>query len=112
MKTLILIIGALLIALNTLVGLIVSGYDASNYLLSDLSIALSASMIYFVSCSTMSDGFKIGLSFLFISTGIARFLCIAFSPAVWENNLFVIVAAGVLVVEMSCVAGAWFANKK
>ena len=112
MKNLILILGALLIALNTLIGLIISGYSTENFLFSNLSLAISAGLIYFVACSKMADGFKIGLASLFVVTGVVRFLCVALAPAVWEDNLLAIVAACVLVIEFACVAGAWIASGK
>ena len=112
MKNLILIIGVLLIALNSLIGLILSGYSTESFLLSNLSLAISAGIIYFVTCSKMSDGFKIGLASFFVVTGVVRFLCVALAPATWENNLLAIVAAGVLMIEFACIVGAWIASEK
>ena len=112
MKKLILIIGTLLIALNILAGLVISAYAPLNYLLASLSIALSTILIYAVICAKMADGFKIGLTSLFVFTGIMRVLCIALMPAVWKNNVFIIVALCILVFETACVASAWFASKK
>jgi len=112
MKKLILIIGTLLIALNTLIGLIIVDYATLNFLLADLSIALSAGVIYFVASSKIANGFKIGLSVLLFFTGIVRCLCIAFIPSVWKNNILILAAIGILLFELACVATALFANKK
>jgi hypothetical protein len=112
MKNLILIIGTLLIALNTIIGLIVIDYTTINFLLADLSIALSAGILYFVACSKMTNGFKIGLMLLFFLTGIARCLCAALAETVWQNNVLLIVALGVLFFELACVAASLFASKK
>jgi len=112
MKKTILIIGALLIVLNTVVGLVISSYEPLNFLMADLSIALSAGIMYFVACSKMADGFRIGLSVFFSFTGLVRYFCMALMPSALEDNVVILVAAGVLMLELACVAGASFANKK
>lgn len=112
MKNLILIIGALLIALNTLIGLILSDYSTLNFLLADLSLVLSAGIIYVVTYSKMAPGFKIGLTGLFIFTGIVRCLCVALMPSTWENNMYLIAAIGLLFVELTCLAGVYLIGKK
>jgi len=112
MKNLILIIGALLIALNTLIGLILSDYAILNFLLADLSLVLSVGLLYFVACGKMANGFKIGLTILLFFTGIVRCLCVVLAEQVWENNYCFIAAIGILLFEFACVAGAMFASKK
>lgn len=112
MKNLIFIIGALLIVLNTLIGLIISDYATLNFLLADLSIVLSVGLLYFVACSKMANGYKIGLTLFFLFTGIVRFLCVAFISSVWENNILLLVAVGILLFELVCVVSALFASKK
>ena len=111
MKSFIIFICTLLIALNTLIGLIVADYATLNFLLADLSIALSAGVIYFVASNKIANGFKIGLSVLLFFTGIVRCLCIAFIPPVCENNILILAAVGILLFELACVATALFANK-
>ena len=112
MKKLILLIGVLLIVLNTLAGLIVSDYAMLIFLLVDLSIALSVALFYFVACSKMANGFKIGLTILLFFTGVARCLCVAFAEQVWVNNYGFIAAIGVLLFEFACVSNALLASKK
>jgi hypothetical protein len=113
MKNLTLVIGTLLIALNTLVGLIVTDYAMFNFLLADLSIVLSVGLIYFLACSKKTaNGFKIGLTLLLLFTGIARFVCVAVVKQVWENNYCFIVAIGILLLELLFVATAFYASGK
>ena len=112
MKNLILFIGMLLIALNSIIGLIVGDYSTFNFLLADLSIALSTGIIYFVACRKMANGFKIGLIVLFFFTGIARCLCLTFASNTVENNVLFIVAVSILFFEIICMASAMFASKK
>jgi len=111
MKNLIIFIGVLSIVLNTLIGLIVSDYKTLNFLLVDLSIALSVGIIYFVVCSKIANGFKIGLILLLFFTGVVRCLCVAFIPSVLENNILILVAVGILLLELACAASALFAVK-
>lgn len=101
----------LLIGLNTLIGLILSDYAILNFLLADLSLALSVGLLYFVACRKMANGFKIGLTVLLFFTGIARCLCMALAEQVWENNYCFIVAIGILLFELVCVAGSLLASK-
>jgi len=112
MKKLIIFIGILLVVLNTLIGLIISNYATLNFLLADISIVLSVGLLYFVAYSKMADGFKIGLTVLLFFTGITRCLCVALAEQVWENNYCFIVAIGILLFELVCVATAFYASGK
>ena len=112
MKNLILIIGTLLIALNTLIGLILSDYATQNFLLADFSLALSTGIIYYVVCSKMANGFKIGLTVLFFFTGIVRFLCVAVASKTLGNNVFFVVALAILFFEIICLAASVMISKK
>jgi len=112
MKNIILISGTLLIALNTIIGLIVTDYSTLNFLLADLSIALSAGIIYFAACSKMADGFKIGLTVLFFFTGIIRVLCIVLASKTLENNVLFVVAIAILFLEIICLAASMIISKK
>jgi len=112
MKNIILITGTLLIALNTLIGLILADYTTLNFLLANLSIALSAVIIYFATCSKIVDGFKIGLTVLFFFTGIIRFLCVALASKTLENNMFFIVAVTILFFEIICLSTSIMISKK
>ncbi|MDR2234270.1 MAG: hypothetical protein LBE56_14245 [Tannerella sp.] len=112
MKSLILIIGALFIVFNTLIGIMLSDYSTLNFLLADLSIVLTAVMIYWVVNSKMAAGFTIAASTLLIFTGIIRLLCVALAPSGWENNLYFIAAISILLFELAFVAVLWFIDSK
>ena len=112
MKNLILIIGTLLIALNTLIGLIVSDYATFNFLFTDLGLAFSALILYLVACSKMADGYKIGLTILFFFTGIVRCFCVALAPKILTDNVFFIVALCILFFEIICLSGSIIMSKK
>jgi hypothetical protein len=104
MRQLVLIIGTFFIALNTIVGLVLDNYATLNFLLVDISIALSIGIIYFTLCTKIANGFKIGLINLFILIGIIRSLCFAFTPTRWENNYLLIAAISIFLFEIICVS--------
>jgi hypothetical protein len=111
MKNLIIIIGALLIVFNTLIGLIVSSYEPFNYLSANASIILTTGLMCFLANSKISDGFKIGLTFLFSFTGVARTICCIMLPQNSENKILLIIAMGILMFEIGCFAVTSFASK-
>ena len=112
MKNLILIIGLLSIALNTIIGLIVTDYSTFNFMLANLSLALSAGIIYFEACSKLTDGFKIGLAVLFFFSGIARCLCMALTSKAIADNILFIIAIGILFFEVGCLSASLIVSKK
>ena len=112
MKNLIIVIGALCIAFNTLIGLIVSVYPPFNFLMVDLSIAITVGFVWWLADSALSSGIKIGLSSWFLFTGLVRLICMAVMPQTLENNILLLVAMGVLIFEFACAAVAWYADKK
>ena len=112
MKKIVLIVGSLFLVLNTLTGLIVSGYQPINFLMADLSIILTFAIFYWITISDLSVALKIGFVFLFIITGIIRLICMIIMPPAWEDNFFIIIFAGILFLELACLAIYWFVNKK
>ena len=110
MKSIVLIFGVLLLALNTFAGLIISAYQPFNYLMADLSIVITMVIILWFSSSNVSSAMKIGLSTLFPITGLARTVCMMLMPSTLENNIVLLVAAGILVLELTCVVAAKFAD--
>ena len=91
MKNTILFIGGVLLILNSLFGLILSFYPTANWLLGDLSIALTSALFYITYNSKTADGFKIGYTLLFAFTGLIRFICAILSPDEFTNNIALIV---------------------
>jgi len=112
MKKIILIVGIFLIVFNTFAGLIISGYSPFNYLMADFSIALTVGIIWWLADSNLSGGMKIGLSSLFTVTGFVRIICTMVMPATWENNILILVAMGILILEFACMAVSLFVDKK
>jgi len=111
-KKIVLILGVLFLVLNTLIGLIVSGYKPFNFLMADLSIILTFAIVFWLTISNFSTALKIGLSFLLSITGLIRMICTIAMSSTWENNFLIIIVVGILFFELACLAISWFINKK
>lgn len=106
MKNLLLIAGFILIALNTLIGLMISTYSPFNYLMANLSILISTVLIYLFSNSNISDGYKIGFTVLFTITGLTKLVCSIIAPQHFQDNLLLIIVLGLISFEILCLMSA------
>ena len=111
MKNLLLVAGFLLIALNTVIGLLLSVYSSFNFLLVDFCLLTTTILIYIFSNSNIADGFKIGLTLLFAVLGFMKVICGMFAPQIYTDNLFIIFLLLIFGFEALCVITA-FAMKK
>lgn len=112
MKKTILIIGIVLIILNTLIGFMSSSYKENNIVLVDLSLLLSTGLIYGLFESKLADGFKIGLTVLFLITGFIRMLVALFSNENVTDNFSIIILLVILTFEIICFVVSKFLNNK
>jgi len=112
MKNIILIFGSLLLAINTLSGLIISVYQPFNFLMANLSIILTFAIIYWLTISNLSSALKIGLSSLFIITGLIRLIFMIIMRSTWENNVLIIIVSIILFFELACMVISFYINKK
>ena len=112
MKNNILLIGVITTFLNTIIGLILSDYSNFNMIFADISILLSTGVLYFLFQSSFADGFKIGLSFFFLLSGVARFLCAVFSSEQMENNIAIIVFMCFIAIEAISYFAAKYLSSK
>jgi FtsH-binding integral membrane protein len=111
MKYLLLIAGCILIVLNTLIGLLLSKYNAFNYLMVDLSLFISTVLIYSFSNSKISIGYKIGLTVLFAITGLIKVICSMLAPQYFQDNILIVLVLMIIIFEALCLLSA-FALKK
>jgi hypothetical protein len=112
MKKTILYIGTILFILNSLFGLIISSYNQINIILVDINLLLTIGLIYLVFESQISDGFRIGLSFLYSISGFIRILLALFSNIDAKDNMALIFLLLVLAFELTCFVGSKFLNTK
>ncbi len=87
MKNIITIIGVILIIINTAASLIFPSYSTFQMLMGNLSIALSAALVFVSYNLQTADGFKIGYTLLFIFSGLIRFICAIISEAGFKNSI-------------------------
>ena len=99
MKNSFLLLGGLLVLINSTVGLVFESYNTFNRVMADGSIMLSIGLIYGAYNSAMADGFKIGFTVLFALSGLIRFICSVVSPEQFKNNLALLVFIIFLSIE-------------
>jgi hypothetical protein len=100
MKKSVLFLGFILILLNSAIGIVISGYNPINVGLVDLSIAISTGLIYYTSVSPMNDGFKIGLNYLFVFSGLIRVICALLFLGDIKNSISIIIFIVILSIEI------------
>lgn len=112
MKNSFLVLGGLLVLVNTSVGLVFSSYNLFNMVMADISITLTTALIYASFKSTMADGFKIGFTFFFALTGLIRLICSITSPEQFKDNIALLVFIIFLSIEiLSVIVGSSLKNK-
>jgi hypothetical protein len=112
MKNTFLVLGGLLVLINTMIGLVFSSYNQFNMIMADISILLSTTLIYGAYTSKMADGFKIGFTVLFAITGLIRFVCSVVSPEQFKDNMAFLVFIIFLAIEgLSFFVGYSLKNK-
>ena len=112
MKNNILLTGVVMTILNTIIGLVLTDYSNFNMVFADVSILTSTGMVYYLFQSSFADGFKIGLSFFFLLSGVARFLCAVFSSEEMENNIAIIVFMCFIAIESISYFAAKYLSSK
>ena len=112
MKKTFLIIGIVLILLNTIVGVLSSSYQEYNVRLVDISIILTTALLYSLVESKIADGFRIGLTVLFIITGLLRVVFAFSSSENIKDNLSLVLLLVILAFELICFVVSKFLDNK
>jgi hypothetical protein len=112
MKKTVLIIGVVLLLLNTIIGGLSSSYQDFNVKLVDVSILLTLVLLYNVVESKIADGFRIGLTVLFSITGFIRVICSLSSNEEIKDNLSILILLVVLAFEVICFIVSKFLDNK
>ena len=100
MKNIFLIGGILAILFNSLAGVILSDYLTFNWVLADVSILVSTGLIYALYFKYLDNAFKAVFTFLFLISGLIRYLLCLFAPSEMENNWFIIMISGLISMEV------------
>ena len=96
MKNLYLIIGLIALVLNTIIGLIFSGYSTFNFISSDVVIVINTMLLFILSSSKISDGFKVSFSFIFPLLGFVSFILACIMDKKLNDNIQL---TGVLIIS-------------
>lgn len=99
MKNTILLVGIVLLSINTLASLIFQDYATHKMLFADCSIILTTGMLFLTYQIKTADGFKISYTLLFGLTGLMRFICAISSSSELKNNLAFIIFIIILCLE-------------
>jgi hypothetical protein len=99
MKNSFILIGGLLLLINTVTCLIFQDYEVYKMLFADLSIVITTSILYLLYKLDNADGFKIGLTVVFAITGLIRFFCAVLSINQFENNFGLLLFIIILSIE-------------
>ncbi len=80
-----------MLLLNSMVGLILSSYAVFNWMVNDFVILVNVFLLIYLSASNIKDGFKFGVSFLFLIMAILQFLLGLFMESTFNDNWLLII---------------------
>ncbi len=106
MKKLLIIIIAAIVIFNTLFGVVIDGYEMDSCMLVNLSLAITAGLLYWLFASKIADALKITITILFLLTGSVRAALMLFSLS---YGIFFI---GILLFELVIMAIAYYNTSK
>jgi len=93
-------IGAILIVLNSLIGLITTSYPTFNWVLANAVIMLQLFIINYILTTKLKNGFKIGILPIFVIAGFLSLIAAIITDSNIADNLSLIVLALILSVEL------------
>jgi hypothetical protein len=111
MKKSIIYTGLFFLLLNVVLFLLLSSYVANKFVISEISIALSFALIYYIAASRIDDGFKIFLTLSFVLTGISKFiLSFFFKPPFSDNGVFIAIVIITAIELLSIISIKYFSK--
>lgn len=99
MKKTVLIVSLVLLVVNLLAGLILSGFKPFNIAFTSIVIVLTGALIYLLRLVPMKDAFVASLSFLFAFAGLIEYILGLLSPERLQDNGFILGAVCLFAVE-------------
>lgn len=100
MKKIFLYTGALLLILNSLLGLILSAYEPFNWVLNDGVILVNLALFNYLAVSRVKDGFKFSMTLFFLVSGFTEFLLGLFMKSYFTDNLLLILLCLILIIQV------------
>jgi len=108
MKRLLLLIIATIAVFNTLFGVMINGYELGTCMLVNVSLGLTAGLLYWLFDSKIADALKITITFVFSLTGIIRIVLLLFNP----SDIVFFISIGILLLEAIFMAIAYYNTSK
>ena len=103
MKNLTVIIGVILLMLNVICGLILTGYTLFNVCLTSAVIIITTILLCILQSVKMKDAFAISLGFLFSFMGMVEFVLGCLSPEQFTDNGHFVTIIVLLAIEVSTI---------
>lgn len=100
MKSISLIVGGILVAVNLLFGLLLSSYSLFNMWFTTVVLILTTIFVYVVNATRISDAAKVSFSILLPLAGIIKLVMAIASPERIEDNWCVIGCVILTVIEI------------
>ena len=100
MKSITLVIGCILIAINLLLGMLLSSYNLFNIWFNTIVLAFTTLFILIIHSIKLLDAVKISLTILFVASGLLKLLLGTIAPEHIQDNLCVIVCIFLTLFEI------------
>jgi len=101
MSKIIIYLGSLLVAVNTIIGLLISNYSPFNWLSIDVILIINTILLSKLSTDNISNGYKISLSFIYPFLCIVSIVLALLSPDKFKDNYYVIGFVFLMLIEIS-----------
>lgn len=101
MSKIILYLGALLVGVNTVIGLLISNYLTFNWLSIDVILIINTILLSKLSIDNISNGYKISLSFIYPFLCFVSIVLAFLSPSKFKDNYYVIGFILIILIEVS-----------
>lgn len=110
-KSVTIIIAIILLIVNYLAGVILTGYDMQNVQYGSLAIVITAVLVLLTSYPGLKTGFRVSLPFVFIFIGIILFFLGVFADLRLENNVAALIAIILVALELAILGVSYVVSK-
>lgn len=111
MKKSIIFSGAFFLILNAILFLLLSSYVANKFIISEISIAISFTLFYYLAASKFDDAFKIYLTLSFALSGIIKFILSFFFNLPFKDNWVFITIVIITAFELLSIISLKYFSK-
>lgn len=101
MSKVIIYLGSLFVAVNTVIGLLISNYLPFNWLSIDIILIINTILLYKLSTDIISNGYKVSLSFIYLFLCFVSIVLAFLSPDKFEDNYYFIGFIFIVLIEIS-----------